>query len=207
MEQRKEPCRLGVLLSGGGRTLDNFFDRIDDGTLNAVVSVVISSSAGAFGLVRGARRLVPTYVVRLNDFDGTEGFSRAITDILKRYGVDLVLMAGFLKLYRIPSRYKGRVMNIHPALIPKYCGAGFYGHHVHEAVIEAGEKESGCTVHFADNEYDHGPTILQRKVEVKPNDDADTLASRVFHEECIAYPEAIRRFIDGEIGPDPIGEG
>jgi folate-dependent phosphoribosylglycinamide formyltransferase PurN len=109
-------------------------------------------------------------------------------------------MAGFLSLWTIPPDFHNRVMNIHPALLPKYGGKGMHGHHVHEAVLAAGETESGCTVHFADNSYDTGPIILQRKVPVLPNDTPDTLAARVFEQERIAYPEAVRRFIAGELG-------
>jgi formyltetrahydrofolate-dependent phosphoribosylglycinamide formyltransferase len=198
---QSNPIRLGVLLSGGGTTLENFFKKIDEGYLNAVVSVVISSTRDAFGLLRARRRLVASHVVRWKDYDAIEPFSDAITAILKDARVDLVCMAGFLQLYLIPPLYDGRVMNIHPALIPKYCGKGFWGHHVHEAVVAAGESESGCTVHFADNEYDHGPIIVQRKVEIDPGETPDEVAAKVFKEECIAYPEAIRMFIEGKIGP------
>lgn len=199
LTRKKSPIRLGVLLSGGGTTLENFFTHIDEGDLNAVVTVVVSSNSKAYGLVRAQNRLVPRYVENRKKYDSLEAYSDAITHRMKAAGADLVLMAGFLQLYKIPAEYEGRVMNIHPALIPKYCGKGFYGHHVHEAVVSAGEKESGCTVHFADNEYDHGPIILQRKVELDPSDTPDEVASKVFTEECIAYPEAIRRFIDGEL--------
>jgi formyltetrahydrofolate-dependent phosphoribosylglycinamide formyltransferase len=205
LNSRSNPIRLGVLLSGGGTTMENFFEKIDEGFLNAVVSVVISSTRSAFGLVRAKRRLVPSHVVRREDHAGVEDFSDAITSILKGAKVDLVCMAGFLQLYLIPSIYEDRVMNIHPALIPKYCGKGFWGHHVHEAVVAAGETESGCTVHFADNEYDHGPIIVQRKVLLDPGETPDEVAAKVFKEECIAYPEAIRRFIEGEIGPGKRG--
>jgi len=191
------PQNLGVLLSGGGRTLENLIEEIDAGRLDARISVVISSSADAYGLTRAANHDIPSHVVRLDDHAGTEDFSDAMTEILLRAGVNLVSLAGFLKLYRIPPAYEGRVLNIHPALIPKFCGKGFFGHHVHEAVLASGEKESGCTVHICDNEYDHGPIILQRKIAVREDDTPDSLASRVFEEECIAYPEAIRRLVEG----------
>ncbi len=191
------PQNLGVLLSGGGRTLENLIEEIDAGRLDARISVVISSSADAYGLTRAANHDIPSHVVRLDDHAGTEDFSDAMTEILLRAGVNLVILAGFLKLYRIPPAYEGRVLNIHPALIPKFCGKGFFGHHVHEAVLASGEKESGCTVHICDNEYDHGPIILQRKIAVREDDTPDSLASRVFEEECIAYPEAIRRLVEG----------
>ncbi len=196
------PLKLGVLLSGGGTTLENLVAEITAGRLDAEITVVISSSPKAFGLTRARNHKIPAHTLRLKDRDAagarsgtTAEYSKAITGILTAAGVELVVLAGFLKLYEIPETYRGRVINIHPALIPKFCGAGYYGHHVHEAVIAAGEAESGCTVHYCDNEYDHGPIILQRRVPVLASDTPDTLAARVFEEECKAYPEAIRRFI------------
>jgi phosphoribosylglycinamide formyltransferase-1 len=111
----------------------------------------------------------------------------------------LVCLAGFLQLISIPEDFQGRVMNIHPALIPAFCGKGFYGHHVHEAVLAYGVKITGCTVHFCDNQYDHGPIILQRAVPVLDDDTPDSLAARVFQQECEAYPEAIRLFAEGRL--------
>ena len=120
-------------------------------------------------------------------------------EILRRRRVELACMAGFLKLWRIPADFKGRVMNIHPALLPDFGGRGFYGHRVHEAVLSSGAGESGCTVHFADNEYDHGPIILQRRVPVLAEDTPESLADRVFEQELVAYPEAIRLFAAGRL--------
>ena len=114
-------------------------------------------------------------------------------------GVDLVVMGGFLKRLTIPDDFANRVINIHPALIPAFCGKGFYGHHVHEAVLEYGAKLSGCTVHFADNQYDHGPVILQKAVPVLDDDTPDTLAARVFEAECEAYPEALQLIAAGRV--------
>ena len=114
---------------------------------------------------------------------------------------DLVCCAGWLCLLDVPQRYRGKVMNIHPALLPKFGGKGMHGHHVHSAILAAGEKESGCTVHFADNTYDTGPTIIQKKVPVHPTDTPDTLAARVFEQECLAYPEAIRMYIAAKKRP------
>ena len=108
-------------------------------------------------------------------------------------------MAGFLSLWRIPEQHRSRVINIHPALLPEFGGWGMYGHRVHEAVLAAGKTESGCTVHFCDNEYDHGPIILQRKVPVMPNDSPADLGARVFEQECIAYPEVIQLFSENRI--------
>jgi folate-dependent phosphoribosylglycinamide formyltransferase PurN len=111
-------------------------------------------------------------------------------------------MAGFLQIITVPDDFANRVMNIHPALIPAFCGKGYYGHHVHEAALEYGAKISGCTVHFADNHYDHGPIILQRAVPVRDDDTPDSLAARIFEQECAAYPEAIRLFGEGRLRVD-----
>lgn len=197
-----KPIKLGVLISGGGTTLQNFLDRIESGELEASVEVVISSSRKACGLERAKKRDIPAHVVRRKDFETVKEFSRANFDIFDRHGVELVCLAGYLKLLRIPREYEGRVMNIHPALIPSFCGDGFYGRAVHQAVIDYGAKVSGCTVHFVNNEYDAGPVIAQRTCPVLPGDDADALAARVFHEECIAYPEAIRLFAEGRLKID-----
>lgn len=191
--------RLGVMLSGGGTTLQNLFDKIDAGELPAEVAVVISSRRGVMGLERAEKRGVPTHVVPRQDFSDIESFSDANTKILDEAKVDLACMAGYLSLWRIPKHYEGRVMNIHPALIPGFCGLNMYGHRVHEAVVERGMKVSGCTVHFADNEYDAGPIIVQRAVPVHHEDTPDDVAARVFEQECEAYPEAIRLFAEGRL--------
>jgi len=190
------PINLAVLLSGGGTTLQNILDRIDAGTLDAKVSVVISSRADAYGLERARARNIPAVVISSRKHKDFESLSAAIADELEKHPVDLVVMAGFLCLFRMPEKFIGRAMNIHPALIPAFCGKGYYGHRVHEAVLEYGVKVSGCTVHFADNEYDHGPVILQKTVPVLDDDTPETLAARVFEKECEAYPEAIQLFAE-----------
>jgi len=190
--------RLGVLISGSGRTLQNFIELIDRGELDARIAVVVSSLAKVKGVARARAAGLPVEIVRVKDHPDVAEFSRLIAEALERYDVDLACQAGWTAYWRIPDRWMGRVMNIHPALLPKYGGKGFYGHHVHEAVLAAGEKESGCTVHFANNEYDAGPIILQRKVPVLPGDTADSLADRVFEQELLAYPEAIRLFAAGK---------
>ena len=131
-----------------------------------------------------------------------EEFSGRIFEHCRRVRAELVCLAGFLQLVQVPDDFRGRVMNIHPALIPAFCGKGFYGHHVHEAVLAYGAKVSGCTVHFVDNEYDHGPIILQRAVDVLDDDTSESLAARVFVEECEAYPEAIRLFAEEKLRID-----
>lgn len=194
------PLRLGILLSGSGRTLQNLIDRIRDGTLPARIEVVVSSHPAVKGLEIAATNGIPSAVVDYKQFVGP-AFDRAVTEILDRHPLDIVVMAGFLRRYVFPTSYQGRVLNIHPALLPDFGGKGFWGHHVHEAVLKAGVRESGCTVHLADHEYDRGPILLQKRVPVLPGDTPDTLAARVFQAECEAYPEALR----GMAFPVPAG--
>lgn len=191
--------RLAVLLSGGGSTLQNLLDHSADGRLAARVIQVVSSSPDAYGVERARRAGVPAAVVERRQAGSREEFSRRIFDLCRQAGAELICLAGFLQLLTIPEDYSLRVLNIHPALIPAFCGKGFYGRHVHEAVLAYGAKLSGCTVHFADNHYDHGPIILQRAVPVLDDDTPDTLAARVFEQECEVYPEAIRLFAEGRL--------
>jgi formyltetrahydrofolate-dependent phosphoribosylglycinamide formyltransferase len=194
-----QPIPLAVLLSAGGTTLQNLLDRIADGRLHARIALVISSNVEAFGLVRAEQVGVPTAVVKRKEYATVEAFGDRIFDLCRKAQARLVCMAGFLQLVNIPDDFQARVMNIHPSLIPAFCGKGFYGHHVHEAVLEYGAKVSGCTVHFTDNQYDHGPIILQKTVPVLEEDDPESLSGRVFQQECDAYPEAIRLFADGRL--------
>jgi phosphoribosylglycinamide formyltransferase-1 len=191
--------RLAVLISGSGTTLQNFLDRIADGRLQAQVVHVIANRPDAFGLTRAVQAGIPASVVERRDCVSREEFSQRVFDLCRQAAADLVCMAGFLQLLHIPDDFQGRVLNIHPALIPAFCGKGYYGHHVHEAAQAYGVKVSGCTVHFADNQYDHGPIILQRTVPVLDDDTPDTLAARVFEQECEAYPEAIRLVAEGRL--------
>jgi formyltetrahydrofolate-dependent phosphoribosylglycinamide formyltransferase len=193
------PIRLGVLLSGGGRTLENILDQIREGKLPAEVAVVIASRPGIRGIEIGKAAGVPTHLVRPKEYPTVEAYSDAMVKLLDDARVDLILLAGFLSYWIIPQRYLGRVMNIHPALLPSFGGKGMYGHHVHEAVLARGCKVSGCTVHFVNNAYDEGPIILQRAVPAYAEDTPDDLAARVFEQECIAYPEAIRLFAEGRL--------
>jgi phosphoribosylglycinamide formyltransferase-1 len=187
--------RVGVLVSGTGRSLENLLQRIHTGTLlGAQIAVVVASRADCFALERAAQRHVPAEVVAARAFSDTDRFSEAITEVLVAYRVDLVVMAGFMHFYRIPPRYANRVLNIHPALLPAFCGRGFYGNRVHQAVLDFGAKVTGVTVHFADNEYDHGPIVLQSAVPVLDEDTVETLAARVFAEECRLLPEAVELF-------------
>ena len=196
------PIRLGVLISGGGTTLSNFVDKIGTGELNAEIPVVVASRVKCKGIERAQERGLRCEVVARSAFDSVESFSVQVFDLLREADVDLVTLAGFLALLDIPDDFLYRVMNIHPALIPAFCGNGLYGRKVHEAAIARGVKVSGCTVHFADNQYDHGPIILQPTVPVEDRDTPDSLAARVFEAECAAYPEAIRLFAAGRLEVD-----
>ena len=192
-QEPSKPIRLGVLLSGGGRTMLNLLDRIRAGELAAEVATVVASRP-CKGLERAREAGLPAHLVSRRRLSDTDAYSAAITDLLVAAEVDLVCLAGFLSLWRLPPRYEGRAMNIHPALLPSFGGKGMYGRRVHEAVLAAGCKVSGCTVHFVTNEYDAGPIIVQRCVPVAEDDTSETLAERVFEQECIAYPRAISMF-------------
>ncbi len=196
----EKAVNVAVLVSGSGTTLQNFIDKIAIGELPARISIVLASRKDAYGLVRARDNGIPAVVVPSVAYKRNwKAMSKAINEAMEPYEVDLIALAGFMCFYLVPPHFEGKVMNIHPALIPSFCGEKFYGHAVHEAVLKAGVKESGCTVHFVDNEYDHGPIIIQRNVPVLDGDTPETLAARVFEQECIAYPEAIRLFAEGKL--------
>lgn len=197
--QNKKPIRLGVLISGGGTTLVNILEHIKQGRLNAEVALVISSRSKVAGVEKAKSTGLKVKVIRKKDYPEIDEFSGRLEEELSAAKVDLVIQAGWLCLWKIPPRYTNCVMNIHPALLPSFGGEGMWGHHVHEAVLSAGVKISGCTVHFCTNEYDEGPVIVQRICPVKEDDTADTLAARVFEQECIAYPQAIKLFAEGKL--------
>ena len=173
------PLRIAVLLSGNGTSLENLFERIDAGEVSGEVVVVISSKRKAFGLERARRRGVPAVAVPRKRFSDVVAFEDALHAALAKYDVDLVALLGFLSLFPLRGKFEGRTINTHPALIPAFCGTGFYGRRVHEAVLASGVKVTGATVHFVDEQYDHGPIILQEAVPVLEGDTADSLAARV----------------------------
>ena len=199
VSKKEKPIRLGVLISGGGTTLINILKYINEDKLNAEVNVVISSRSTVTGIEKAKNAGLDVKIIRTKDYHDIDGFSKRIEAELVAAKVDLVIQGGWLCLWKIPYRYKNRAMNIHPALLPSFGGKGMWGHHVHEAVLNAGCKVSGCTVHFCTNEYDDGPIIIQRTCEVLNGDTPDTLAARVFEQECIAYPEAIGLFAAGRL--------
>jgi len=199
MRALDHPVRLAVLLSSGGTTLQNFIDRIGDGRLAAQILVVVASRPDAGGLQRARAAGIPAVAVARKEFANVDVFNDALHAALASYDVDLIALGGFLSPFQPRQRYQGRVLNIHPALIPAFCGKGFFGARVHHAVLEAGVKVSGCTVHFADDQYDHGPIILQGVVPVFDDDTAETLAARVHALENELYPEAVRLWAAGRL--------
>lgn len=170
---------------------------IQSGSLPCTIVAVISSRRDAPGLALASREGLATQVIERRSLSEAE-FQRQLTHAVLAVNPDLVCMAGFLSLWHIPDQMLGRVLNIHPALLPAFGGPGMYGRRVHEAVLAAGCKESGCTVHFCDNEYDHGPIIVQRRVAIPPQCTVDQLADLVFREELEAYPQALRAVLSGE---------
>jgi phosphoribosylglycinamide formyltransferase-1 len=190
-----EQVRIAVLLSGGGRSLQNLLDHCKRGEISGDVVLVISNRADAYGLQRARLAGIRAEIVSKKELPGDQ-FSSRIFDLCREARAELVCMAGFLQLIHIPDDFTGHVLNIHPALLPAFGGAGMYGDRVHQAVIQAGATETGCTVHVADNIYDNGPILVQKRVPVLPGDTPHTLADRVFAAECEAYPEAIRIWVE-----------
>lgn len=199
--EQASPLPVVVLLSGGGTTLQNLIDCQQRGELNLDIRLVIGSRPSAYGLERAQKHGIASTVIERKGLTAEE-FQQRIFSRCREAGAELVVLAGFLQLLPIPDDYLGRVINIHPSLIPAFCGKGYHGEHVHQAVLDRGVKITGCTAHFCDNLYDHGPIILQRAVEVADDDTAATLAARVFEAECLVLPEAIRRFATGRLRID-----
>ena len=191
--------RLAVLLSGGGTTLQNLIDRAAAKTLDVQIVLVVSSRAQAYGLERARQAGIPAEAVCRKDFPDTPSFGAAIWSEIDKADVGLVVMAGFMSLLPIPESYEGRIMNVHPALIPAFSGKGMYGRHVHQAVLDKGVKVTGVTVHFVDEHYDHGPIIVQSAVPVLEGDSPETLAGRVQAEERELYPQAIQLFAENRL--------
>ncbi len=183
--------RMAVLLSGSGRTLDNFHDRIAAGTMQGTIEVVLSNAKDALGLKKAQKYGYPAFHAQGNE---------AINKIILDHDVELILLAGYLKLYAPPPTLVQNVINIHPSLIPAFCGFGFYGMRVHRAVKARGVRVTGCTVHFANEVYDEGPIIVQKCVDIADDDTPDDIAHNVFAKECEAFPEAINRV--HELGVD-----
>ncbi len=190
---------IAVLLSGTGTSLENLLEKIDAGDVPGEVRIVIASKTKAFGLERARRRGIPALPIPRKQHPDVSEFNDAIHAVLEKYDIDLVLLLGFLSPFETRGRFEGRTINVHPALFPAFCGKGFYGHRVHEEVIESGVKLTGATVHFVDAEYDHGPIILQEAVEVRDDDTPESLAERVQAVERRLVPEAVRLFAESKL--------
>jgi phosphoribosylglycinamide formyltransferase-1 len=195
----KPPLRIAVLLSGDGTSFENLCERIDAGEVPAEIAVVIASKEKAGGLRRAERRGIPAVAVPRRAFASIAAFNDALHAELAKHDVGLVALLGFLSVFELRGKFDGKAINVHPALIPAFCGRGMYGHHVHEAVLAAGVKLSGATVHFADDHYDTGPIILQEAVPVRDDDGVESLAARVQEVERRLVPEAIRLFAAGRL--------
>lgn len=188
--------RAAILISGSGTTMENLIQCANNGSCDIVPVGVISSKSGVAGLAKAQKHGIPTQVVSRKDFTDSAAFSRQTFKMVNAVKPDMVILAGFLSYLHIPERYKGKILNIHPSLLPKFGGKGMYGINVHRAVVASDETETGCSVHYVDEEYDHGAIILQRKVEVKPDDTPETLQDRVMAAERKAYPEAINLYAE-----------
>jgi phosphoribosylglycinamide formyltransferase-1 len=193
--------RLGLLASGRGSNLQAIIDACRAGDLGAVPAVAISNNAGAEALARARQAGIPAFHLSATTHPDPGALDRAIDDCLRRHRVDLVILAGYMKKLgpRTLGAFAGRVLNIHPALLPKFGGQGMYGRRIHEAVIAAGERETGITVHLADEEYDRGPILAQRRIPVLASDTAESLAARVLAEEHAFYVEVLRDVLAGRI--------
>ena len=193
--------KIACLASGGGTNLQAIIDNIESGRLNARIVAVISNVPGAGALARAQKHRLPWFVVNNKEYASRQLFDRELAAIIDRQEAQLICLCGFMRIFSpfFIDHYPGRIINIHPALLPSYGGKGFYGHKVHQAVLASGDKVSGCTVHFVDQEVDHGPIILQRTVPVLAEDTPDTLADRVLKEEHLAYSQAISMIAHGEL--------
>lgn len=190
---------MAVLISGTGRSLKNFLSRIAAKTLSAEIVLVVANTPTAKGLQYAEEESIPIEIFERHTFGSLTEFSEPIFQVCRDNRVDYVVLAGFMRLLEIPPDFKNKVLNIHPSLIPAFCGKGFYGDIVHAKVLEYGAKISGCTVHFVDESYDSGPIIVQKAVDVFDDDTPQSLNDRVFDAECIAYPEAIELLAEGRI--------
>jgi phosphoribosylglycinamide formyltransferase-1 len=189
------PVSIGFLLSGGGRTLENLIEVIRQEGIPAQISLVIASKAGLGGIEKAARAGIPHQIHPCRD----TADSKAVFAALDEAGCQFAILGGWLRKLEIPTAWEGRVINIHPSLLPRHGGKGCYGDRVHRRVLEAGDTKSGCTVHFVDNEYDRGPIILQETVPVLEDDSVESLGQRVFEAEKQALPKAVAALISGEL--------
>lgn len=193
--------KIGVLISGSGTNLQSLIDNIETGNIKGKITVVISNRKDAYGLNRARQKNIDALYIRQKDYESFENFNDAIIDELKKHNVELVVLSGYLKILtsKFIEEYRNRIINIHPSLIPAFCGKGYYGIKVHEEVIKYGVKLSGATVHFVDEEADTGPIIIQEAVEVGYEDTAETLQQKVLKIEHKILPLAVKYYCEGKI--------
>ncbi len=195
--------KIAVFVSGGGTNLQAIIDNTKDGTLKDIdITLVLSSSKDAYALERAANNGIRSAVVSRKDFDSIEKWDDAVVAEVEKSGAELIVLAGYLSLLgpKIINKYSNRIINIHPALIPSFCGAGMYGIRPHKAALAKGVKVSGATVHFVNENYDEGPILLQKAVDVLPDDTPETLQRRIMQEcEWKLLPQAIRLIADGRV--------
>ncbi|SHH33384.1 phosphoribosylglycinamide formyltransferase [Sporanaerobacter acetigenes] len=196
-----QPVKIGVLISGGGTNLQCIIDKVKNGYINGEISLVLSNKKDAYGLVRAKREGIDAIWMDRKKYSTEEEYNDAIIEEFKNRDIELVVLAGYLKVLskKFVTEYKGRIINIHPSLIPSFCGSGYYGERVHREVLKYGVKFSGATVHFVDEGTDTGPIILQRIVQVKDDDTVESLKERVLKVEHEILPEAVKYFCDGKI--------
>lgn len=196
-----QKVRIGVLISGGGTNLQALIDNIEKGFINGEIVVVISDKKGAYGIERAKKHGIRAIEIDKREFDVKDAFMKAIINELENNDVELVVLAGFLSILSqdFIDRYRNRIMNIHPSLIPAFCGKGYYGQRVHKAVLEYGAKVSGATVHFVDEGADTGPIILQEAVKVEDDDTPESLAARVLNVEHKLLPQAVKLYCEGKL--------
>ena len=208
MNRRKRDGELpiGVLASHGGTNLQALMDACADGSLDARISVVISNNSRSIALERARRSRIPVAHLSSVTHPDPSRLDKAIANTLTSYGVELVALAGYMRKLGPETlrRYRNRILNVHPALLPKFGGRGMYGERVHSAVLAAGEHVSGVSVHLVDEEYDRGPVIAQTEVPVMLDDTPDTLAARVLEQEHILYPRTIQRIASGQLDLDSL---
>jgi formyltetrahydrofolate-dependent phosphoribosylglycinamide formyltransferase len=195
----RPPLRIAFFLSGSGTTLENLLHHVESGEVPGKVVLVLSDRASAKGLDRARRAGIPTAVVERSAWRDQAAFDAAIEAAVRPASPDLVAMGGFLRLWHVPPDLRGRVMNVHPSLLPAFGGRGWYGERVHRGVLDAGVKVTGCTVHFVDDEYDHGPIVAQAAVVVEDDDTPATLSKRVQEAERRLFPACIRLFAEGRL--------
>jgi phosphoribosylglycinamide formyltransferase-1 len=193
--------RLGILISGGGTDLQSIIDNIKNGYIPAEIGVVISNKKDAYGLVRAKDNGIPAVYLCKKHYKNNEEFNLAILDQLQQYNIDYVVLAGYLNILSsdVIRAYPNKIINIHPSLIPSFCGKGFYGEKVHQAVLDYGVKVTGATVHFVDEGTDTGPIILQQPVMVKEDDDPESLSSRVLEVEHRILPDAVKLLVEDRL--------